>query len=31
LFAAQRTSELWNIQISYQVAAPVIRQTMKQA
>jgi acetolactate synthase-1/2/3 large subunit len=28
-FAAQGTSEMWNIQISDQVTAPVIRQTIK--
>ena len=28
-FAAQGESELWNIQISDQVMAPVIRQTIK--
>ncbi len=28
-FAAQGTSEIWNIQISDQVTAPVIRQTIK--
>jgi hypothetical protein len=28
-FAAQGESEIWNIQISDQVTAPVIRQTIK--
>jgi acetolactate synthase I/II/III large subunit len=28
-FAAQGNSEIWNIQISDQVTAPVIRQTIK--
>jgi hypothetical protein len=28
-FAAQGTSEIWNIQISDQVTAPVIRQTIE--